>query len=226
MDSSSKLWFFENFNLLASLSMKDKMTLSKKAAMRKASKSEVIYFPEDDSKSIYFLKQGKVKISNMSDDGKEMIIAILGQGEIFGEMALTGEEKRDHIAEATEDAIICILSISDLEELLESNPKFNMQITKLIGLRLKRIQSRLTSLCFKNAPDRIKAFIKDMADDHGRKIVDEVEIKLSLTHKDIANLTATSRQTVTTVLNELERDNVILYDRKRLLVKNYEALNV
>lgn len=224
MSDKTKLWYFENFNFLDALSMKEKMELAEKSGMRKAPKNQVIYFPEDASDSIFFLKDGRVKVSNMSEDGKEMTLAILGPGEVFGEMALTGVGTRNHIAEATEDTIICNISLDEMAEMMERNPKINWQLTKLIGLRFKKIQNRLQNLVFKSAPDRIRAFIKELAEDHGRKVGHEVEVKLNLTHQDIANLTATTRQTVTLVMRDLASQNLILYDRKRILVRDLEAL--
>lgn len=200
------------------------MQLSEKSRHQTATKNQIIYFPDDAANTIYFLKQGKVKISTVSDDGRELILSLLGPGEIFGEMSIAGEGKRKEFAEATEDAVICHLQINELQELLTKNAEFNLEVTKLIGLRLRKIRTRLESLCFKSAPDRIKAFIKELADEHGRDIGDEKEVKLNLTHQDIANLTATSRQTVTTILNDLEKNNIILYDRKRILIRDYSKL--
>lgn len=228
MQAKSKLWYFENFSMLETLSMKEMQMLDQKAVMRNAPKNEVIYFPEDASNSVYMLKAGKVKISKMSADGKEVILAILGPGEVFGEMSITGQERREEIAEATDDTIICVVKIPDLQMMMEKNSKFNMQITKLIGFRLKKIQNRFESLIFKTSDERVKSFIRELADEHGIKVqgnTNEREIRLKLTHEDIAKLTATSRQTVTTVLNDLEKAGVITYDRSRIFVKAYSKLN-
>ena len=225
MSDKTKLWYFDNYNFLDALSMDEKMEMAERAGMRKALKNQVIYFPEDPSNAIYFLKEGRVKISNMSDEGKEVILAILGPGEVFGEMAVTGEGPRNHIAEATEDTVICNISIEELAEMMAKNPSINMQLTKLIGVRFKKIQSRLQNLVFKSAPDRIRAFIKEMVEDYGRQVGHEREVKLKLTHQDIANLTATTRQTVTLVMRELAEQNIILYDRKRILVRDIDKLS-
>ena len=107
------LWYFENFNFLDSLNMKEKMELSSRAKMLEAKKNQTIYLPSDVSNSIYFLKEGKVKISSFSDDGKELIFAILGPGEIFGELAITGQTSREQIAATTEDAIICYVNVEE-----------------------------------------------------------------------------------------------------------------
>jgi CRP-like cAMP-binding protein len=228
MEAQSKLWYFENFSMLETLSKEEMMMLDKQAVMRNAPKKQVIYFPEDASNSIYMLKAGKVKISKISPDGKEMILAILGPGEVFGEMAITGQGKREEIAEATDDAIICVLKLGDLKNMMMMNPNFNIQITKLIGFRLKKIQNRFEALIFKTSEQRVVSFLKEMADDFGQKVLgndNERSIRLRLTHDDIAKLTATSRQTVTSVLNDLEKKNIITYDRSQIFVKDYSRLD-
>jgi CRP-like cAMP-binding protein len=142
-------------------------------------------------------------------------------------MGITGQQEREEFAEVTDDAIICVVDIEDLQNMMKDNPKFNTEILKFIGFRLKRVQSRLESLIFKNAEQRIRSLIKELGEDHGRTIAEDDnqrEVKLGLTHEDIAKLTATSRQTVTTQLNELEKNGLIKYDRKRIYIKNLRQL--
>lgn len=173
------------------------------------------------------LKAGKVKISRISPDGKEIILAILGPGEVFGELGITGQQEREERAEVTDDAIICVVGLEDLQRMMKDNPKFNMEILKFIGFRLKRVQSRLESLIFKSAEQRIRSLIKELAEQHGRIIAgddNQREVRLGLTQEDIAKLAATSRQTVTTQFNELERAGLIRYDRKRIYVKDLRQL--
>ena len=218
------LWYFENFNFLDSLSMKEKMELSDRAKMLEAKKNQTIYLSSDVSNSIYFLKEGKVKISSFSDDGKELIFAILGPGEIFGELAIAGQTNREQIAATTEDAIICYINVEEFENFLASHPRLSLKITKLIGFRLKKIRSRLERMWFKSAAERVKSLLSDLIEEHGIKIGDEREIRLNLTHQDIANLAATTRQTVTSTFNELEREGIITYDRRRILVRKPKEL--
>lgn len=223
----SKLWYLENFGMLKALSKAEKEMLDSMADMRHAPKKQVLYFPTDSSNSIYMLKAGKVKISRLLPDGKEVILTILGPGEVFGELGITGQAEREEFAEVTDDAIICVVDIKDLQKMMKENPRFNTEILKFIGFRLKRVQSRLESLIFKNAEQRIRSLLKELAQDHGRTIAGDQyqrEVKLGLTHEDIAKLTATSRQTVTTQLNELEKEGIIKYDRKRIYIKDMRQL--
>ncbi|MBI3520364.1 MAG: Crp/Fnr family transcriptional regulator [Bacteroidetes bacterium] len=218
----TKLWYFENFNLMKTLPMKELMRLDKSSKMKEVPKKQIIYFPEENSNSVFLIKKGKVKISRLSEDGREIIIAILGPGEIFGESAITdSDSKREEFAEATEDTLLCTIFSEIIHELMQKDSSFSLRITKIIGFRFKRIQSRFESLIFKPSDERVKCFIKDLANDEGRKTLEgEIEIKLNLTHEDIGKLTATSRQTVTTVFNELEKKKIISFDRSRILVKN------
>jgi CRP-like cAMP-binding protein len=227
MSAESKLWYLEKFSMMSVLSKDEMMTMDKMSAMRNASKNQVIYFPEDASNYIYMLKEGKVKISKQSGDGKEIILAFLHPGEVFGELSITGQEKREEIAEATEDAVICVVDVKDLQMMMEKNPKFNFNITKLIGFKLKKIQSRFESLIFKSSEERVSSFIKELAEEHGIPILGNPEeklIQLKLTHEDISKLTATSRQTVTSTLNRLEKNNIIMYDRRSIFVKALSKL--
>lgn len=225
--AQTKLWHLENFSMLHILSKQEMQALDAMAVMRSAPRNQVIYFPEDTSDTVFLLKQGKVKISRIAESGKEMILAILGPGEIFGELSITGQIKREEIAEATEDAVICSVSISDFQNMMAMNSKLNLQVTKFIGFRLKKVQSRLESLIFKTAEQRVRFLLKELAEEHGRQIINNPEervVKMRLTHEDIAKLSATSRQTVTSVLNDLEKHGLISYDRSRIFVKKYSEL--
>jgi CRP-like cAMP-binding protein len=225
MSAETRLWHLENFNLLESLSSDEKMKMAEMIRDRFIDKGEYIYFPEETSRNIYFLKEGRVKIGTYSDDGKEIIKAILHPGEIFGELSLVGEEKRRDFAQAIDNkVVICSMQMQDMEMMMQQNAALNFKVTKLIGFRLRKVERRLESLIFKDARTRIIDLIKDLAAEHGKKIGDEILVKHFLTHQDIANLTATSRQTVTTVLNDLKDKDLIYMERNKFLIRDINRL--
>ncbi len=224
MDSNANIWYLENINLFNVFCPK-KMKNSGVYNKNSYGKGEFIYFPNEPSETIYFIHQGKVKIGSYSPDGKEIIKAVLSKGELFGEQALVGEEKRADFAQAlVNDTMLCPLGLKEMEMILLDNKDLALKITKIIGLKLKKTERRLESLVFKDARTRIVDFIKEMGEDMGQKVGFETLIKTNLTHQDMANLTGTSRQTVTTVLNELKEKNVINFDRRRILVRDMELL--
>jgi len=225
MSAESKLWHLENFNLLKALSIMEKMKMAKKVRDSQMKKNDYIYFPDDPSTSIFFLKKGRVKIGSYSDDGKEIIKAILGPGEIFGEMSLIGEDKRKDFAMALDSNVtLCAMGMNDMEQMMEGNSGLSLKVTKLIGFRLQKTERRLESLIFKDARTRIIDFIVDMGQEKGKAIGKEILVKHNLTHQDIANLTATSRQTVTTILNELKEQNLIHLERNQFLIRDIDNL--
>jgi len=222
----STFWHLSNFNVLKSLEKPDLMKLSKLVHDKECPKDQVLYLPNDKSDKLYFLKTGKVKITTMSEDGKEMIHDIMMPGQIFGELSLVSSdgEVRETMAEAIETGIICSIEASVFNEFLAGYPQVNFRMTKLIGLRLKKIQRRISDMWFKTAPQRIREFIKDMANQHGRDVGHEKVIRMKLTHQDIASMTATARQTVTTTLSNLESEGIITYDRSRILIRDMSKL--
>lgn len=222
----NKLWYFDNFSLMNTLPLKELIKLKMSTKMKEVRKNNIIYFPTEISNSVFLIKKGKVKISRIAEDGREVIIAVLSPGEIFGESCITDSNlSRDEFAEAMEDTIICSMFSEIIHELMYKNPDFGIKITKIIGFRLKSIQNRFESLIFVPSNERVKAFIKKLAEDNGLKnSQNEIEIKLNLTHDDIGKLTATSRQMVTTVLNDLEKKEIISFNRQKIVVKNLSAL--
>lgn len=224
-EKSSNLWYFENVDLFNILCPSKTPSMKDKHPITKFKKDEFIYFPDDKSNHVYMIASGRVKIGGHTDEGKEMLRAILGEGEVFGELALTGEGKRRDFAQAMDNNTeICPMTIEDLEELMVDNKPLSLKIYKLIGIRFRKLERKLESLVFKDARSRIIEFLKDMAEERGQKVGFEMMIKNHLTHKDIASLTGTSRQTVTTILNELKEKNIINFDRRRILIRDMEQL--
>jgi CRP/FNR family transcriptional regulator, cyclic AMP receptor protein len=222
--NNSALWYFESVNLYQILCPHKVKTMADKHTFSHYKKDQYIFFPEDTATHIYMIVSGHVRIGHYQEDGKEVITAILSTGEIFGELAMAGEEKRKGYAQAMEATVICPLSITQLADLMKENKELSFKILKLIGLRLMKLERKLELLVFKDARTRIIEFLKDAASWKGKKVGFETMIATRLTHKDIAALTGTSRQTVTTILNELKEKNLINFDRKKILIRDLDAL--
>jgi CRP-like cAMP-binding protein len=189
-------------------------------------KGDFVFFPNDPSDKIYFLRSGKVKIGSYLSNGREIIKALLNPGEIFGELALfKTTNKRSDFALALDNVEVCIMGIDDMKNLMKDDQDFGLQITMILGNKLVKTERRMESLLFKDARTRIVEYIKELAEEKGQRVGYEALIRdFFLTHQDIANLTGTSRQTVTTVLNELRDENLIYFDRKRLLIRDLTKL--
>ncbi len=183
-----------------------------------------VYFQESAANGVYFLKEGKVRISKYNKEGLEFLIAIIGSGEIFGESAVTGKTIRKEEAIAEENTIVCMMKEDKMKEFLLLVPEFNLKFSRMIEERLEKTQKRLEDLTFKTNPERIIDFLKEsvLKTEANKKGV--FVISHSLTQENIAKLTSTNRQLVSTILSDLKKQNIIDYNRKEIIVLNNEKL--
>lgn len=188
-------------------------------------KYSFIYLPDEPSDTVFFLEKGTVKIGTHSPDGKEVIKSLIHPKAMFGELGLIGETNRQDFAQALKEPVhLYTLKVEDFKRLMRSNYGLCDRVMSQFGTRLMKAESKLESLIFKDARTRIIEFIKDSVQKRGRRIGYEMLLKHSLTHQDIANITCTSRQTVTLVLNELRKSDLIYFNRGKILVRDMTKL--
>jgi CRP-like cAMP-binding protein len=186
---------------------------------------EFIYRPGEPSDTLYFLAKGTVKIGTHSPDGKEIIKSLIHPMAMFGELGVIGEQTRQDYAQALKEEVrLYSLRVADFKAMMRQNFDLCSEVMSLFGSRLLRAEHKLESLIFKDARTRIIEFIKDSIHKRGRKVGYEMLLKHSLTHQDIANITCTSRQTVTLVLNELKKSDLIYFNRGKILVRDMARL--
>lgn len=180
--------------------------------------------PDDFSDRIFFITDGRVKISTTNDEGKEITKAILGKGEVFGELALVGEERRRDWAVALENTTVCVVTLDELRALMRERSDLNLFFMRIFGTRQLEMERRLESLVFRDSRSRIVEFLVQLTRAKAQRVGYEWVIRKPITHQEIANLTATSRQTVTTTLNDLRFKKLLTFNRSRLLVRDLDAL--
>ncbi len=220
----SALWYFEDVNLFKILCPHKYPAYKKEHDIDKYKKSDYIYFTDDNANKIYLIDKGKVKLGYYTEDGEEVIKAILTKGEIFGEKALLGIDKRNEFAQSIDNTTsICPVSKDTMFQLMRDNVSISFKIYKFIGLRIKRLERRLELLLFKDAKTRLMEFLDELCEDYGYECdqTGDHVIKHPYTQKDIASLIGTSRPTLNSLLNELKHNEIIDFNRKeiRLLKK-------
>ncbi|MEY3367745.1 MAG: hypothetical protein RI973_900 [Bacteroidota bacterium] len=199
--------------------------MSQMAEYRVKPKFSHIYLPDECSDAIFFLAKGSVKIATHSEDGKEVIKSLIQPLAIFGELGIVGEQKRQDMAQALREEVhLFLLRVEDMKKLMRGNFQLYDKVMAIFGSRLISAENKLESLIFKDARTRIIDFIKSEVSLSGRRIGFEMLLKHSLTHQDIANITCTSRQTVTLVLNELRKSDLIYFNRGKILVRDIARL--
>lgn len=184
-----------------------------------------IYHQDDPAEAIFLLAKGSIKVGTVNEEGKEIIKHIHHPEMVFGEMALVDHSKYRNFAMTLSEGVEYFrISASNFKRLMKSNSQLSFRVLNMIGKRLERAENRLESLIFKDARERIIDFLRDNAEKRGRQVGYETLFKHSLTQQDIANFTGTSRQTVTSVLNDLRKTNQIYFNRKSILIRDLANL--
>ena len=213
------LWVFEDVNLFKVLCPHKFKAYKADHEFDAYRKKDYIYFEEDSANKVYLIEKGKVKIGYYSEEGDEIIKAILTRGQLFGEKAILGEEKRNEFAQSIDNATsICPIGVQTMHDLMRNNQTFSFKVYKFIGLKFKKLERRLQLLLFKDTKTRLLEFLNELCEDYGYdcpKTGDHV-IKHPYTQKDIASLIGTSRPTLNVLLNELKEEKVLDFNRKEI----------
>lgn len=215
-------WIFEDVNLFNMLCPHKFKAYKKTHEFNDYGKEDYIYFEDDSANKVYLIEKGKVKIGYYTESGEEVIKAILSRGELFGEKAILGEDKRDEFAMSVDtETTICPVGVDTMHNLMRDNRNFSFKVYKLIGFRIKRLERRLELIMFKDAETRVEEFLKELADEYGHCCPEtgDTVIKHPYTQKDIASLIGTSRPTFNSIMNKFKVANRIDFSRNEIRLK-------
>ena len=213
MSTITKYWFLEGFNLFRKLGRITMMRMCEILEMDSIDKGSIIALTDGaDKKNIFFLKKGTVKIIDTANNNVKYIVK---RGNIFGELALYNEDAAtNEQAIALEDCVVCFIESDRMERIMEKHKSLKNGVLKVYGLRIQKLERRLRDLLYKDSTTRIQEFINDYIEELGEEKEGCIMAKNLLSHKDIANLTNTSRQTVSNVLSSLRKSRLIDYDNQ------------
>lgn len=185
-------------------------------------KDSVIFSENDPGNSLFIISKGKVKVFRESEDGKEVILTILGESDFFGEMALIDGLERSANVTSIEESELFIIERSEFLELLFSQPEVSIAILQEQTRRLRSANLKIKSLSLKDAEGKVASVILQLADDSGKikKGIVEIE-KLPFQH-DLANMAGTSRETISRTLHSFAKKGLIELDGSTLRIPNYE----
>ncbi len=218
MAAHPKVWYLQRFRLLDAMSAPQKQMVEKMTRMLEVKRGQRIYVQGDPSDQIFLLKAGAVKISMLGPDQQETILAFLYPGDVFGELAIVDDSPRDHIATAHDDVVLCALSREVLVRMAAETPALGYQITKVMGLRLRRFSTRIEQLLCKSAQARIAHTLLDLAADCGVPDGQGILIPLRLNQADLGNLVGLARETVNIVLQDFKQRGLVEAGRRHIRI--------
>ncbi|MCA9803162.1 MAG: Crp/Fnr family transcriptional regulator [Cyanobacteria bacterium HKST-UBA02] len=186
-------------------------------------KHHVLFSPGDPCDAIFFIEKGRVRVTRLSPEGKTVILALLGPGELIGEAAWEYGE-HDSYAETLDESRIYQIGRDAFQNFIRQNPEFGLRLIQILGGRLKQAQARIEDLVFRQVPSRVARLLLTLAENHGRVTPSGIRVEFPLTHQEIADMVGSSRVTVTQILNKFRSSNWIDIESKRVTIHDQEAL--
>ena len=226
MPDDEKFMLLRNYDLWCNLSDEEYEELNLVHHFLEAKKGDYIYFDSHHLNKLYFVKGGYIKIGYIDDDGNEIIKEIIKEGEIFGQFALERNNLNGEFAKAYKGNVsLCAFSIEDFETLLKKKPELAIKYSKQVGEKLRRAEFRLLNMLNKDVRSRLLAFFYHLVimDRYDKKMIAH-SIDNFLTHDDIAKLIGSARQTVTTIINQLEDEGLLKITRKKITIPDVMKL--
>lgn len=206
------------------LSDEDLKLISDLMQVKKYARGSVIFFEGDPGEALFVIRQGRVKISKSTADGREQILHILKDGDVFAEVVLLDQGPYPATAEAVEDTTVSLLYSTDMERLLYSHPVMAVKLLRLMSKRLRQSQLLIRDLALHDAYGRMASLLLRFAYREGEKSKDGTVLDLALTRQDMANMIGTSRETVARILSRFQKDGILKLDRQKIIIRDEEKL--
>lgn len=217
----SKIELLQSVPLFGDLSELSLTKIADQMILRSYSKGQMILMEESSGETFFVLGKGAVKVTRMSDDGREVILAMLGEGDFFGEMSLLDGEGRSANIVAIEDTEALTIKRSEFLSILENYPKIAINLLEELTQRLRRSDQQIESLSLSDAEQRISITLIRLAEELGTIKSGAVTIRNLPYQQDIANMAGTSRETVSRTLKLLTEKGYLDRDGKALIIKNF-----
>ena len=217
-----KIELLQSVALFWDLSEEELGYISQKMIARHYESGKFIFLEDSEGEQCFFVVQGSVKVTRLSKDGREVILAMLNEGEFFGEMALLDGESRSANVIALEETEVLTLNREDFLVVLHDYPQIAIQLLKEMAHRLRKSDRQIASLSLSDAEKRIALCIIRFADEQGIIKRGQVSIPKMPIQQDIANMAGTSRETVSRAINLLEKEHFIKRQGRELLILDYK----
>lgn len=214
--AQNKVWYLRKNKLFAKTAVDSIGNVEHLFKMALLPKRTLIFGQGERSSVVYLIKLGRVRISRETADGKEVTVAILGAGDIFGEETLFGEVTRTTIATCMEETLICTARADDLFALLSGNPTLALNVAEILSDRLGDASATIEDLALAKVSERLMHLFERLGGEHGKPTEEGVLLDIRLTHHDLASLIGSTRETVTLEIAGLVKSGRIKYDGRNI----------
>ena len=213
--------FLKSVNIFSDLSESELNSIQEICKTRKYPKNSMIILEEEMGDVVFIVMSGTVKITRVNDEGKEVILAMLGSGEVFGEMAILDGESRSANALSQENCEVVTINREDFLNLLKTNNKVALNLMTEFAIRLRKSDQQIEALSLDDAEHRIGVSILNLAEELGVIRQGVVTVDNLPYQQDIANMAGTSRETVSRVMKTFEERGLITKTGHKLSIPDY-----
>lgn len=213
--------FLKSVNIFSDLSESELNSIQEICKTRKYPKNSMIILEEEMGDVVFIVMSGTVKITRVNDEGKEVILAMLGSGEVFGEMAILDGESRSANALSQENCEVVTINREDFLNLLRTNNKVSLNLMTEFAIRLRKSDQQIEALSLDDAEHRIGVSILNLAEELGVIRQGVVTVENLPYQQDIANMAGTSRETVSRVMKTFEDRGLITKTGHKLSIPDY-----
>ena len=219
----SKVEHLRKVPIFSDLSDSDLEKISSKMISRIYEKGKMILLEESEGETFFIILSGVVKVTRLSDDGREVILAILGESDFFGEMSLLDGEGSSANIVANEKSEVVTLSRRDFLDCLQKYPKIAIALLEELAVRLRKSDQHIESLSLSDSEQRIGITLIRLAEELGTIKQGDVNVKNLPFQQDLANMAGTSRETVSRTLKLLESKNLLKRDGRNLTIYKFDS---
>ena len=214
---SAKL--FRQVPLFAGLEDEDLESLISVASRRKFPKDGVIFFEHDVGDALFMIFSGRVKVTILSDDGREIILAMLSDSDFFGEMSLLDNEPRSATAIALQETEMVVFHQRDFLSIVEKRPRVLINLLSVLSSRLRKANQQIGNLALHDVYGRVARILLEMASEDGTRQADGRVTFRRPTHQEIANMIGATRETVSRMISDLNRQGYIEISGKNVIIQ-------
>ncbi len=226
MDTPTRKSYLKQTPIFSDLSEEELDGLIPRIVERRLKGDTVIFHENDPGTAFFLVKTGRIKIYKTDPHGREQVLSILGDGQIFGDVPAFDGGPYPATAETMTDSEIYLIRSEDFQDLVRQHPEVALKIIRVLGQRLRQAMELVRDLSFKQAPHRLASLLIRLAGEYGSESGEGILIDLPLSRQELADIVGTSRETITRELKKMEREGMLGVNRRVITITDIERLKV
>lgn len=223
-DERRLIWYLKKVPLFEGLPQEAIRQLLPHLEMREVRRRQVLYIPGDPGQSIFFLNGGRVKVSKVTRDGRELTLAYRVPGDLFGELCVGHGKPREEMAEAVETALVTEVERQAFEDLIGRHSSLAWELMRISNARRAEVETKVARLIFRDVNSKLAELLLSLAKEFGVEDIRGTLIAIKITHQEMANLIGSTRETVSLTLSQFRKKNLIAMQGRKVIVIDFDGL--